>query len=941
MTQGESSKRALIIDGNSIINRAFFGIKNMAAPDGFPTNAIYGFFSIYYSVVGEIKPDYVAVAFDLKGPTFRHQAFEGYKAGRKGMPDELAQQLPVVKEMLQAMGVVILELPGFEADDLIGTTARFFEQLAVNSFILTGDKDALQLVNELTNVYYHGTKNKTIYTPDLVRADLGVYPNRVTDLKGLMGDSSDNIPGVPSIGKVTANKLLEQFDSVENLIANAERIGNQRQRELIETYAHQAVLSKKLATIETAAPVILEESDLTLKIPQYDKLVAMLQRYHLHSMLKMLSARDRAAIKAVSEGVSPVSAPSANGVNGAPGALGATEAVSTDNAEGPMSHVGDMTFEIQYPEDSREVRALLTPNRLKAPLMIQALYDKNSVVSDPIQVLGLMWERAPKQYQGLVVGPALVAEALACLKSAERQGIKLQMLGHDLKPAVLALLANGIAGVAPIFDSTIAAYLLDANRKSYAMEDLALDVLGMSVTEEEAIFGKGAKRVTVADLITTQLSALYAFAAERLKAFALMKAPLEERMAALNLMPLFEQVEMPLVRVLAHMEYDGFAVDPEALTTIDTVVTEAIETHERRIYEGAGETFNINSPKQLGQILFDKLGLPVDKKTKTGYSTSHEVLVNLADHHPIVSEIIQYRMYTKLKSTYVDGLRAVINPVTKRVHSSLNQTVAATGRLSSTEPNLQNIPVRLEIGRELRRVFVPRSSDHRLVDADYSQIELRILAHMSDDPTLKLAYTEDIDIHALTASQVFEVPLEEVTSLLRSRAKEVNFGIVYGMSDFGLAENLKIPRKVAKQYIENYFHKYPMVKTFMESVKASAAETGYSETLLGRKRFIPEIKNKNFNIRQYGERMAMNTPIQGTAADVIKVAMIKVFEALESAGLQSRLILQVHDELIVDALESEIPQVQALVTKAMESAMDLVVPLKIDMHVGNSWFEAK
>ena len=593
------------------------------------------------------------------------------------------------------------------------------------------------------------------------------------------------------------------------------------------------------------------------------------------------------------------------------------------------------------PIDARGVRSELTPNRLKNPVIIHLLFDKETVVSDPILVLGILFQEGEKKFSGIVVGPDLMAEALACFMSAQRQGIALKLKGHDLKPALLALKANGLDKAKPIMDTTIAMYLLDANRKSYALEDITLDVLGQSVVSEEELLGKGAKRQSVHSLLVTGLDGLYKYVTERLTAHVLLEETILERLQNLSLTPLFEQVEMPLVRVLAHMEFDGFNVDTHALDHIDEEVTEAIKTFEVAIYHHAGETFNINSPKQLGQILFDKLGLPVDKKTKTGYSTSHEVLVNLASHHPIIDSIIQYRVYSKIKSTYVDGLRAVINPITKRVHSSLNQTVAATGRLSSTEPNLQNIPVRLEIGRRLRKVFVPRTADHTLVDADYSQIELRILAHMSDDPMLKLAYTNDIDIHSLTASQVFEIPLEEVTSLLRSRAKEVNFGIVYGMSDFGLSENLKIPRKVAKQYIENYFIKYPNVKGFMEDVKKSASETGYSETLLGRKRFIPEIKNKNFNIRQYGERMAMNTPIQGTAADVVKVAMIKVFDALETAGLKSRLILQVHDELIVDTCHDEIESVKALVAEAMESAMDLSVPLKIDMHVGNSWFEAK
>ncbi len=902
------TQRALIIDGNSIINRAFFGIKGMATPDGFPTNAVYGFLSIFQSIQAEIKPDYIAVAFDLKGPTFRHLDFVDYKAGRKGMPDELAQQMPVVKEILRAMGIVILELQGFEADDLIGTTARFFATKDVDSFILTGDKDALQLVDQKTYVYYHGTKNKTIYTPELVKEDLGVYPDRVTDLKGLMGDSSDNIPGVPSIGKVTANKLLEVFDTVENLIANASQITNARQKDLIETHAAQAVMSKRLATIETQVPVDFDMAELALTPQDTEQLVTLFQKYHLHSFLQKLDQGEQKVI----------------------------EQVAAHSLSFPIvTNMGEVT-------------AFLTEAVLSKPLVFQALYQKKTVVQDPILYLGLLTtpdsqtdektSQAITNNLGLLIPPAFIFEAINCLKAHGDKGGSLAIKGHDIKNAVLALKGYGLEQVHPVFDSKIAMYLLDANRKSYDLGDLTLDVLGLAVTSEDDLLGKGAKRK---ELETIEEDAVLAYLGQMLEAHLALEPILLERMAALEVQNLFDTVEMPLVRVLAHMEYDGFKVDLDVLETIDVSVTEAITKLEASIYEAAGQTFNINSPKQLGTILFEELALPTDKKTKTGYSTGHEVLVKLAPLHPIVDQIIEYRMYTKIKSTYIDGLRAVLNPITGRVHSSLNQTVAATGRLSSTEPNLQNIPIRLAIGRELRKVFVAKDDDHKLVDADYSQIELRILAHMSNDPMLKKAYTEDIDIHALTASQVFHVPLSEMTPQIRNSAKEVNFGIVYGMSDFGLADTLKITRKEAKHYIESYFASYPNVKSFMNSCKDDAAATGYSETLLGRKRFIPEIKNKNFNIRQYGERMAMNTPIQGTAADIMKVAMIKVFDALETAGLKSRLILQVHDEVIVDTHKDEVEAVMALVEKAMTSAIELTVPLKVDAHVGHSWFDAK
>lgn len=885
-------KKALIIDGNSIVNRAFFGIKNLATPDGFPTNALYGFLSIYQSVSAELAPQYIAVAFDLKGPTLRHQDFADYKAGRKGMPDELAMQMPVLKEILSAMGIKQMALSGFEADDLLGTAASYLNEQDIDVYLLTGDKDALQLVGENTWVYYHGTKNKVIYDAEQVKEDMGVYPNRVVDLKGLMGDSSDNIPGVPKVGKVTANKLLAQFDNIEDIIEKTAQIENARIKNLIIEHADQAVMSKKLATIIRDVPVELELDDFSIDSPNISELVGLFQKYRLHSFLQKLGVEHASALNQLNVK-----------------SLSVTEVVNHGQAH-----------------------AALKALNFKEPLYCTALYDKGNLVDDTLLYLGL----CDAFGTAVIIQPTAVEGAIHALKQMH-QKTPLRLIGHDLKGELLILQRYAISDVQAVFDMQIAMYLIDANRRSYALSDMALDLLGATITTQEQLLGKGAKKKTYQALETATLND---YISQRLKTLSALHKPLLQKLEELDLLTLFNDIEMPLVAVLARMEYVGFAINPSVLDVLDDELSGLITQLEADIYKLANRDFNINSPKQLGVVLFEDLGLHPIKKTKTGYSTSHDILIKLYDDHPIIEKVIDYRTYTKLKSTYVDGLRAVVNPVTGRIHSSLNQTIAATGRLSSTEPNLQNIPVRLEMGRRLRKVFVA-SDNHTLVDADYSQIELRVLAHMSDDEMLKKAYTDDIDIHALTASQVFEIPLAEVTSLLRSRAKEVNFGIVYGMSDYGLSENLKIDRKTAKQYIENYFKKYPKVKAFMKDCVSQCKEKGYAETMLGRKRFIPEINNKNFNVRQYGERMAMNTPIQGTAADIIKAAMVKVYWALKEANLSSELILQVHDELIIDTLPSEQTQVETILANCMKGAIALAVPLKIDMNSGASWYDTK
>lgn len=887
-------KRLVIIDGNSLINRAFFAIQQrLTNKDGIPTNAIYGFLNMLFKIMEDYKPDWLSVAFDMKGPTFRHTSYTEYKGTRKGMPDELAQQMPILKEILDAMNIHRTELSGFEADDLIGTISKRFGANGHEVLVLTGDKDALQLVDEQITVLItkQGISNLDVMTPEKVMADFELTPAQIIDLKGLSGDTSDNIPGIPSIGPKTATKLLKTYETVERLIDEVATVENKRIRELIIEHAHQAMMSKRLATIEVNVPLEFSEDDFKYDQPNIKELVNLLNLYELKSFIPKLAQEELPEVEKPK-----------------------TEAVIIDQALLLTSAVEKIS---KWKE-----------------MGIFALVDKVNVVSD--EPVGIALANRTGETYYFHFGQFSFIQFLEVYgEFLLSDGVRLY--GYDLKREWLVLLAakHEIKGIS--FDGMIAHYLLAPNKSHYSIDDTCLEYLNLQIASDESILGKGVKIKTFSQLSIAEAGKI---AGERayigIKLSEILTAELEKH----QLTTLFETVEMPLVEVLSEMEYDGFNVDQNELEVLNVAVTNKLVEIEADLLAYVDTPFNLNSPKQLGEVLFEKLGLPHGKKTKTGYSTNADVLDKLKDAHPIVPLILEYRTYAKLKSTYLDGLKQVINPVTMKIHSSLKQTVAVTGRLSSTEPNLQNIPVRIPLGRKLRKVFIP-SEGNVLTDADYSQIELRILAHYSADPNLLKAFREGIDIHTMTASQVFNMPVEKITSLERSRAKEVNFGIVYGMSDFGLSENLGITRKMAKLYIDSYFENYPNVKAFMEGMIEACRDQGYVTTLLGRKRFIPDITASNFQVRSFAERTAMNTPIQGSAADLIKLAMIKVYRELKAKGLKSRLILQVHDELIVDTDPSEIEIVGEIVKRNMEDAMDLLVPLLVEIHSGPNWYETK
>ncbi|MCT4562782.1 MAG: DNA polymerase I [Maledivibacter sp.] len=892
-------KRLVIIDGNSLINRAFYALPDLITKEGIHTNGVFGFIKMVNKINEDYSPEYLSVAFDLKAPTFRHLAYKEYKGHRKKMPSELAQQMPIIKEVLDAYKIHRTELEGFEADDLIGTIARLCEERDFEVIIVTGDRDALQLVSDNVKVMItrKGISNLEAYDEEMVKEKYGVTPMQIIDFKGLVGDKSDNIPGVPGIGEKTAAKLLNQYPTVEELIMNVDDISSKRHQEKIRDNAEIALLSKRLATIKTDIPLDLDIDELRLIQPDSEKLIELFRKYEFNSLIKTLTNLD--------EGEE----------------AGKQETVSTNAI--------DITI-IEKKEDLNRVTNIIKD---KKSFAMKIFKEENNLRSDDIIGISLCLDEENNYYIDVQSDKELLFPLKEVLEDKE---IKKQ--GHGLKKEIISLLRYGIILDGIEFDSFIAAYLLQPSRSDYDVSDLALEYLGIKISSQEELLGKGKNAKKFSDLSRDILSR---YGGNCCSIVANVRDLLAKELEKHELTELFKEVEMPLIEVLANLEYEGFKVDQKVLKEIDDELTTKIDEITSEIFSLSGEEFNINSPKQLGVILFERLELPVIKKTKTGYSTSHDVLEKLYKRHPIVPLIIQYRQLVKLKSTYVDGLFNLINPVTGKIHSSFNQTVTVTGRISSTEPNLQNIPIKLEMGRRIRKVFVPLDNDHKLIDADYSQIELRVLAHMSEDDNLIRAFNEDEDIHTLTASQVFNLPLDEVTSLERGRAKAVNFGIVYGISDFGLATNLNITRKEAKKYIDEYFKKYSGVKDYMDNEVKKGKEMGYVTTIFKRRRYIPELKSKNFNLRSFGERTAMNTPIQGSAADIIKIAMIRVFNELKERNLKSKLILQVHDELIIDAHKDEIDEVKKLLKDNMEEAISIRVPLKADMNIGDNWYNTK
>lgn len=884
------AEKIMLIDGNSIVNRAFYGVPLLTNGEGRYTNGVYGFLNILFKLLDEEQPDYLAVAFDLHAPTFRHRTFDGYKGTRKGMPEELREQMPLLKEVLQAMHIPIFEQEGFEADDILGTLSALAEKNGIVPVVVSGDRDLLQLAGETLKVRIPKTKGGRTETEDYYAADVqakyGVTPAEFIDMKALMGDASDNIPGVPGIGEKTAAKIITQYHDIETAIAHAAEIKPKKASENLAAYQEQARLSKFLATIVRDMP--LEWDKETLKIGDMFNQTA----YELVKRLEFKSMFSRF------EG----------------------SASASKQAEQTYRFVADR-------EGAKEVLAALKKGEVGYAFVYEneegqglALYQEQ---------LGGVWMEASMAF--------LMQELLEIFQpffadSAYRK------IGHDVKKDIRFLRSYGYDGFTAEFDTAIGAYILNATGSSYEYDDIAAAFLNETYPSQEEVFGKGRTKKTFAALPEAERTA---YGARQAEIFFRARKVMEERLAENEQKSLFYDMEMPLIYVLADMEKYGIKVDKAALLAYQKRLGESLDGMEEEIYALAGEKFNINSPKQLGVILFERLGLKGGKKTKTGYSTAADVLEKLRTEHPIVERILHYRQLAKLKSTYADGLLAVMDAETEKIYSTFNQTITATGRISSTEPNLQNIPVRLELGRELRKIFIPESAKFCFLDADYSQIELRVLAHISGDESLIAAFKSNQDIHRMTASQVFHVPFDEVTPLQRSNAKAVNFGIIYGKGAFSLGQDLGISRKEAEEYINAYFARYPKIKTFMEDTIKNGAKNGYVSTLWNRRRNMPELQSSNFMQRAAGERAAMNMPIQGTAADIIKLAMIKVHRALQEGGYRSRLILQVHDELLIEAYKEEKDAVAKILKENMEHAADLLVPLDVDVHEGASWFEAK
>ncbi len=865
-------KKLLILDSNSILNRAFYGVRYLSAKDGTPTNAIYGFLNILLKLIKEQEPDYICAAFDVKAPTFRHKQYEGYKAQRKPMPEGLAAQMPLAKDVLRAMGVTILEKEGYEADDIIGTVARLCEESEISCFIATGDKDDLQLASDKTKVILTVTKsgyNETIiYDDKAVKEKYHVTPTEFIDVKALMGDPSDNIPGVKGVGEKTAMSLIEKHHSIEYIYENIDDIGLKgAMLQKMKDGREMAFMSKELATINRNTPIEFNAEKCVFDgFENNGELYEILKRLELNSIIKKLDL---------------------SGV---------------DNVKENEDIFKDFSYQVG---------------------------DKNMISGDKVTVV--------LDFDGDNISSAAVGAGNNAVVLNEQDDIKelleddsIAKVMFDVKEAIVKL--NCRIDIKNIADDTaIAAYLVDPAKNEYTIEKLASEYFGTVIEKPEV------KQLSLLDDVETDRSEYLAKCAV---ALGVLNERIGDKIKENGQEKLYQEVELPLVTVLAHLEINGFLVDDHQLKEFADKLGEKIDALTNEIYMLAGEEFNINSPKQLGVILFEKLELKPVKKTKTGYATNADVLEKLRDKHPIVNFIMEYRQLAKLKSTYCDGLRAVVNPNTHRIHSVFTQTVTVTGRLSSTEPNLQNIPTRTELGREIRKMFVAKEG-YVLVDADYSQIELRVLAHIANDETMINAFRNNEDIHAVTASQVLGIPLEDVTKEQRSSAKAVNFGIVYGIGEFSLAQDLHISVKEAKAYIESYLEKYHGVRNYMESIKEQAKKDGYVKTMLNRIRYIPELKSPNYNIRQFGERVALNTPIQGTAADIIKLSMVRVDNRLINEGLKSKLILQVHDELIVEAHKDEVDKVKQILSEEMQGAMELNVPLKVDMSTGHSWYDAK
>lgn len=878
------SEKILLIDGHSILNRAFYGLPDLTNAEGKHTGAVYGFLNILFRILEEEKPQYLTVAFDLHEPTFRHKMYEAYKGTRKPMPEELREQVPLMKEMLTAMGIKIVSKAGYEADDLLGTLAVRSEKEGMDVTILSGDRDLLQLATEKVMIRLPKTSRGKTTIENFHAAEVlekyQVTPPQIIELKALMGDSADNIPGIPGVGEKTATKMIVEFGTIENAYVHLEEIKPNKARESLREHYDLAELSKALATINTESPLeyVYEEARFgNLYTPEAYQLCKQLE------FKKLLGRFDTSAV--------------------------------------PENTIEQNFFTCS---DLGGAEALFKKAAEKNYIGVALLSDKEGVYG-----LGIALTKGEIYYvpvEGLLTGDYICA----ALKEIADSTI---LCSIDVKSMLKHV---GLEDAGHVFDTGVAVYLLNPLKSSYTFDDIAREYLdGALLPTRTDLLGKDSLKAAW----EKSSDGLMSYACHLAYTAYATREPIENALKETEMWNVYRKIELPLIFTLDSMEKWGIRVKGEELKAYGEKLQVRIAELEKLIYEQAGEEFNINSPKQLGVILFEKMGIPGGRKTKTGYSTAADILEKLAPEQPIVNDILEYRQLTKLKSTYADGLSAVIE-ADGRIHSTFNQTITATGRISSTEPNLQNIPVRMELGRLIRKVFVPEDG-YVFLDADYSQIELRVLAHMSGDEKLIQAYREAEDIHRLTASQVFHVPFDEVTDLQRRNAKAVNFGIVYGISSFGLSQDLSITRKEAAEYIEKYFETYPKIKGFLDGLVADGKEKGYVSTMLGRRRPIPELKSGNFMQRSFGERVAMNSPIQGTAADIIKIAMNRVYQRLKEEGLQSRLVLQVHDELLIETKKEEVETVSRILEEEMKGAVHLSVELDVDMHEGNSWYEAK
>lgn len=888
-----ANKKLMIIDGSSLLHRAFYALPLLNTKKGLYTNGVYGFLTMLYKVMEEFNPNYICVAFDRKGPTIRHKTYDQYKGTRQQTPSELSQQFPLIREILDYMNITTMDLNDYEADDIAGTWARIGEENSLDCILVTGDRDYLQLASDTTKVIItrKGISETEEYDKDKIIEEYGIEPKQFIELKGLMGDKSDNIPGVPGIGEKTGLKLLYEYGSMENIYNNIDKISGKKLKENLIEYKSQAFLSKKLGEIITNVPLDRELEDLSLKEANYLELKNIFEELEFKSLLNKI-----------------------------PDEFNKREEIKVDYEFNEIT--------------SDDFRDLVDDIEKARRFAFAFILSGSNYIEDEILGLGIKVANKPNCYIDLEENKD---EFINTFKEVF-QDSNIEKLGYNLKTDIVQLLRMGIELRGYTFDALISQYLINPSQNNYSINSLSEEYIGVYGQDKEAILGKGKKMKTFKDLDKKQIMEHLSFVLETLY---IIEPKMNEIIENQNMDELYRNIELPLVEVLANMEFIGFKIDENELINLGEEYDGEIRSLVDEIYGYAGMEFNINSPKQIGEVLFEKLMLPVIKKTKTGYSTDVEVLEKLMDQHPIIEKILRYRQIVKLKSTYIDGLRALINRNTNRIHSNFNQTVASTGRISSQDPNLQNIPIRTEDGRRIRKAFIAESPEYTLLDGDYSQIELRVLAHISGDTNMIEAFKGEEDIHSRTASQVFHVDLEDVTPELRYRAKAVNFGIVYGISDFGLSKDLNISRKEAKEYIENYFINFKFVRKYMDDSVANGKENGYVETILHRRRYIPELHAKNFNVRSFGERIAMNTPIQGSAADIIKMAMVEVYKRLKEEKYRSRLILTVHDELILEVHKDEVKRVQELVTDIMENIIDLAVPLKVDMMIGDSWYDTK